>query len=144
MLVEGMSCGHCEKAVKSALSEIAGVSSVNVDLATKKVAVEEAGYDVVEINQIGDNMNEGKKKAANKLKTARGQIDGIIKMIEDDRYCVDVSTQMLSVIGLLRKANIDVLNSHIRSCVSTAILESEEQGEQKIEEIINIIDKYIK
>ena len=64
MLVEGMSCGHCEKAVKSALSEIAGVSSVNVDLATKKVevdgdnlqdnllkeAVEEAGYDVVEIN----------------------------------------------------------------------------------------------
>ena len=89
-------------------------------------------------------MNEGKKKAANKLKTARGQIDGIIKMIEDDRYCVDVSTQMLSVIGLLRKANIDVLNSHIRSCVSTAILESEEQGEQKIEEIINIIDKYIK
>lgn len=89
-------------------------------------------------------MNEGKKKAANKLKTARGQIDGIIKMIEDDRYCVDVSTQMLSVIGLLRKANIDVLNSHIRSCVSTAILESEDKGEEKIEEIINIIDKYIK
>lgn len=89
-------------------------------------------------------MNEGKKKAANKLKTARGQIDGIIKMIEDDRYCVDVSTQMLSVIGLLRKANIDVLNSHIRSCVSTAILESEDGGDEKIEEIINIIDKYIK
>lgn len=64
MLVEGMSCGHCEKAVKNALGEVAGVSSVNVDLATKKVqvdgenlldnllkeAVEEAGYDVVEIN----------------------------------------------------------------------------------------------
>ena len=41
-------------------------------------------------------MNEGKKKAAMKLKTARGQIDGIIKMIEEDRYCVDVSTQILS------------------------------------------------
>ena len=89
-------------------------------------------------------MNEAKKKAATKLKTARGQIDGIIKMIEDDRYCVDISTQMLSVIGLLKKANIDVLNSHIRSCVTTAILESEEKGEEKIEEIIKIIDKYIK
>ncbi|HAE91750.1 MULTISPECIES: metal-sensing transcriptional repressor [Tissierella] len=89
-------------------------------------------------------MNEGKKKAANKLKTARGQIDGIIKMIEEDRYCVDVSTQILSAIGLLKKANIDVLNGHIRSCVTTAILEGEEQGEEKIEEIINIIDKYIK
>lgn len=89
-------------------------------------------------------MNETKKKALNKLKTARGQIDGIVNMLEEERYCVDISTQILSVIGLLKKANIDILNSHIRSCVTTAILESEEQGEEKIEEIINIIDKYIK
>ncbi len=89
-------------------------------------------------------MKEAKKRAANKLKTARGQLDGIIKMIEEDRYCVDISTQILSAIGLLKKANIDILNSHIRSCVATAILEGEEQGEEKIEEIINIIDKYIK
>lgn len=64
MLVEGMSCGHCEKAVKSALSELEGVKSVLVDLSSKKVevegenlndaslkeAVEDAGYDVIEIN----------------------------------------------------------------------------------------------
>lgn len=89
-------------------------------------------------------MNESKKKASNKLKTARGQIDGIIRMIEDDRYCVDISTQILSVISLLRKANIDVLDDHIRHCVSEAILESEDKGEEKIAEIINILDKYIK
>lgn len=89
-------------------------------------------------------MNEGKLKAANKLKTARGQIDGIIRMIDDDRYCVDISTQILSAIGLLKKANIDVLNSHIRTCVTDAILENEDKGEEKIQEIINIIDKYIK
>lgn len=89
-------------------------------------------------------MNEAKIRAANKLKTARGQIDGIIKMIEEDRYCVDISTQILSAIGLLKKANIDVLNRHIRSCVTNAILESESQGEEKIEEIINVIDRYIK
>ncbi|MFA5577016.1 MAG: metal-sensing transcriptional repressor [Tissierellaceae bacterium] len=89
-------------------------------------------------------MNEGKKRAAIKLKTARGQLDGIIKMLEEGRYCVDISTQILSAIGLLKKANIDVLNTHIRSCVATAILEGEDQGEEKIEEIINIIDRYIK
>lgn len=89
-------------------------------------------------------MNEGKKRAANMLKTARGQLDGIIRMVEDDRYCVDISTQILSAIGLLKKANITILNNHIRSCVTTAILQGEEQGEEKIEEIINIIDKYIK
>lgn len=89
-------------------------------------------------------MNETQKKALNKLKTARGQMDGVVKMLEDDRYCVDISTQILSIIGLLRKSNIDILNNHIRSCVSDAILESEDEGEKKIEEIINVIDKYIK
>ena len=63
LLVEGMSCGHCEKAVKNALNELEGVSKVEVDLATKKVeiegeelndilikgAIEEAGYEVIEI-----------------------------------------------------------------------------------------------
>ncbi|HMM69868.1 metal-sensing transcriptional repressor [Gudongella oleilytica] len=89
-------------------------------------------------------MNQGKAAALSKMKTARGQLDGIIKMIEEDRYCVDISTQILSVIGLLKKSNIDVLNGHIRTCVSDAILEGGEQGDEKIEEIINIIDKYIK
>lgn len=89
-------------------------------------------------------MNQGKEKAVSKLKTARGQLDGIIKMIEADRYCIDISTQILSAIGLLKKANIDVLNSHLRSCVTDAILEGESEGEEKIEEIINIIDRYIK
>ena len=89
-------------------------------------------------------MNPGKETSLRKLKTARGQIDGIIRMIEEDRYCVDISTQILSIIGLLKKANIDVLNGHIRTCVADAILEGEEQGEEKINEIITIIDKYIK
>lgn len=89
-------------------------------------------------------MNQGKETALKKLKTVRGQVDGIIKMIENDRYCVDISVQLLSVIGLLKKANIDVLNSHIRTCVADAILEGEDKGEEKINEIITIIDKYIK
>lgn len=62
--VEGMSCGHCEKAVKGALSSLDGVSSVDVDLASKQVivegenlqddslknAIEDAGYDLVKVN----------------------------------------------------------------------------------------------
>ncbi|MDR7869763.1 MAG: copper ion binding protein [Tissierellaceae bacterium] len=64
LIVEGMSCAHCEKAVKTALGELSGVKNVEVDLSTKKVVVEgeglvdsklkeaidEAGYDVVEID----------------------------------------------------------------------------------------------
>ena len=63
LLVDGMTCGHCEKAVKNALGEIDGVKNVSVNLDTKevevegenldnlvlKVAIEEAGYEVLEI-----------------------------------------------------------------------------------------------
>lgn len=89
-------------------------------------------------------MNSGKKKAVIKLKTARGQLDGIIKMIEEDRYCVDISTQISSALAILRKANLDILDGHIRSCVSDAIVEGGEESEKKIEEMVYLIDRFIK
>lgn len=89
-------------------------------------------------------MNDGKKKALRKMKIVRGQMDGVIKMLEEDRYCVDISTQILAIIGQIKKANIDILNDHLQSCVADAIRNSDDNGEEKIEEIINIIDKYIK
>ena len=81
-------------------------------------------------------------KEANRLnlKTARGMIDGILKMIEDDRYCIDISKQILSAIALLRKANLEVLRGHIRTCVSEAIKEGE--SEEKMQELFEIIEKY--
>ena len=47
-----------------------------------------------------------KKQVLNLLKTSRGQIDGIIKMLEEDRYCVDISKQILSVQALLKKSKL--------------------------------------
>ena len=58
----------------------------------------------------GDKMmNDEKKKAITALKTARGQIDGIIKMIEDDRYCIDVSNQIFASSAVLKRANLLIL-----------------------------------
>ncbi|RLL90789.1 CsoR family transcriptional regulator, partial [Mesotoga sp. HF07.pep.5.2.highcov] len=60
-----------------------------------------------------DNHSHHKHSGALKiLRTARGQIDGIIKMIEEERYCIDISTQLLAVISLLKKANTTVVNKH--------------------------------
>ncbi|WP_425446263.1 metal-sensing transcriptional repressor [Dethiothermospora halolimnae] len=87
-------------------------------------------------------MNEEKKKALNLLKTSRGQIEGIIKMLENDRYCVDISKQILAVVGLLKKANLNILDQHMKSCVKDAMLDG--NGEEKINEIINVLDKYVK
>ncbi|KNZ41036.1 metal-sensing transcriptional repressor [Acetobacterium bakii] len=76
----------------------------------------------------------------NLLKTARGQIDGIIKMIDDDRYCIDISKQVLAVQALLKKTNLEILKKHMNHCVKTAFEEG--QGEDKIDEIMLVLDKY--
>ena len=55
------------------------------------------------------------------LKTARGQIDGILKMIDEDRYCLDVSHQLMSTQSILKKANRMVLKAHMDCCVREAV-----------------------
>lgn len=83
-----------------------------------------------------------KKNTLLSLKTARGQIDGIVRMVEGERYCIDISKQILSAQSLLKKANLEVLKGHIKTCVADAIKKGE--AEAKIEEIFGIIDKYAK
>lgn len=76
------------------------------------------------------------------LKTARGQIDGIIKMIEEDRYCIDVSNQLMSADAILRKANKEVIRAHMKGCVKEAFENGKE--DEKIDELIEIIYKLAK
>lgn len=76
------------------------------------------------------------------LKTARGQIDGIMKMVDEDRYCVDIANQLLSTQAILSKTNKLVLKAHMQGCVKEAF-ESGNQ-EQKIDEIISVMEKMTK
>lgn len=85
-----------------------------------------------------------KKQVVNLLKTSRGQIEGIIKMLEEDRYCVEISKQILSVQALLKKANLKIIDQHIKHCVKQAFTEGEVAGNAKVDEIIELIDKYAK
>jgi DNA-binding FrmR family transcriptional regulator len=85
-----------------------------------------------------------KSQVINLLKTSRGQIEGIINMLEDDRYCVDISKQILSVQALLKKANLKIIDQHIKHCVREAFTEGENAGNKKVDEIIKLIDKYAK
>ena len=84
-------------------------------------------------------MNEGKKKALKNLKTARGQIDTVINMLEDERYCIDVANQILAVNGLLKKANLEILKQHINHCVKEAFEEG--AGEEKVDEVIRVVSR---
>ena len=76
------------------------------------------------------------------LRTARGQIDGIIKMVEDDRYCIDVSNQLMATEKLLAKTTATVLKAHIEHCVRTATESgSNAERDEKFAEIESVIDK---
>lgn len=82
------------------------------------------------------------EKIARRLKTARGQIDGLLKMIEEDRYCIDISNQLLATQAILRNINKEVLHAHLGCCVEEAFKEG--KGSEKIDEIIAIVDKLSK
>ena len=82
------------------------------------------------------------KKVGTLLKTARGQIDGILNMIEEDRYCIDISHQLMATMAILNKANKEVLSAHLKTCVRNA--ETAAERDEKIDELIEIMGKVIK
>ncbi len=73
------------------------------------------------------------------LKTARGQIDGILKMVEEDRYCLDVSSQIMAAQSILKKANRMVLKGHMDCCVREAVESGDAEG--KLDELARLLDK---
>lgn len=87
-------------------------------------------------------MKANEKKVLKLLKTARGQIDGIIKMVEDDRYCIDVSQQLMATAAILNTTNREVLSAHLKHCVNNA--ETAEEREEKIDELIVMLSKIVK
>jgi DNA-binding FrmR family transcriptional regulator len=62
-----------------------------------------------------------KKDVLNRLRSTRGHLDGILRMVEDDEYCIDVINQVQAVQAALNKVNLLVLDDHMHSCVTEAI-----------------------
>lgn len=88
-----------------------------------------------------DHCSKASVEALSLIKTARGQMDGILRMIEEDRYCIDVSKQVLSVMALLKKANLVVIRQHLDTCVKDAI--HTDKAEEKMDEIGSILERYL-
>ena len=79
------------------------------------------------------------------LKTARGQIDGILRMVDEDRYCIDISTQLMATESLLARINADVLKAHVEGCVRTAMETGDEaEKDAKLAEVEMVIEKLAK
>ena len=79
------------------------------------------------------------------LKKIEGQVRGIHKMIEEKRYCVDIITQIHSIIGALHRVEDEIFKKHIDGCVVSALKgKSEAEKQKKISEIVELISRFRK
>lgn len=81
------------------------------------------------------------KDLITRLNKIEGQVRGIKKMVEDDRYCVDILTQVSSINSALNSFNKVLLSNHIKSCVVDDIKNGDEQV---VDELISIIGRLMK
>lgn len=86
--------------------------------------------------------SEEKQKIINRLKRAEGQIRGLQKMVEEDRYCVDILIQISAVQAALKKIGFSVLERHTKSCVYRAI--DEGHGSEQIDELLKVLKQFYK
>lgn len=87
--------------------------------------------------------DEEKIKLANRLRRVAGQVSAVQRMMDDDAYCVDILTQIAAANGALSKVGQIILESHIKTCVASAVKDgSAEERDEKLEELIVIFRKY--
>ena len=66
-------------------------------------------------------QEEAKRSCSARLKRVEGQVRGIARMVEEDRYCIDILTQLRAARAALRRVEDEVLNDHVGHCVEGAI-----------------------
>ena len=84
---------------------------------------------------------EEKKKLITRMSRIEGQVRGVKAMVEDDRYCVDILTQVSAIQAALNSFNKELLSRHIKSCVSEDIREGKEET---VDELCDLLQKLMK
>ena len=77
-----------------------------------------------------------------RLRKIEGQVRGLQRMIEEDRYCVDILVQVAAARAALNKVGMTLLESHTRGCVARALREG--RGDPAVEELLDVLKKFAK
>ncbi|APC49011.1 metal-sensing transcriptional repressor [Virgibacillus halodenitrificans] len=91
---------------------------------------------------IRPRSEDEKSAVINRLKRIEGQVRGIQKMVEEDRYCIDVLVQINAIQAALKKVGFSITERHTKHCVSHAIKEGE--GNEAIEELMEVLKHFSK
>jgi DNA-binding FrmR family transcriptional regulator len=86
---------------------------------------------------------EAKREARTRLRRIAGQVAGVERMVEQDRYCVDVLMQIAAVRAALDRVGKAVLRSHVETCVAEAFASGRRRDrEQKLEELLEVFARF--
>jgi len=83
-----------------------------------------------------------KKAVTNRLKRIEGQVRGIQKMIDEDRYCVDILVQISAIKSAFMLVGFEVAERHMKHCVSDAVIYGE--GDEAIDELMDVLNQFTK
>jgi DNA-binding FrmR family transcriptional regulator len=86
----------------------------------------------------------GKENYAKRLRRIEGQVRGIGKMIDEDKYCIDVLTQISAVTSALQSVALGLLDEHLGHCVTNAVAEGGTQAEEKLAEASAAIARLVR
>lgn len=85
---------------------------------------------------------DNKAKLLNRLSRVEGQVRGIVRMIDEDRYCIDVMTQIRAIRAALTRVESEMLKDHVGHCVEAAIVTGDAaEQRKKVSELIELLEK---
>ena len=85
-----------------------------------------------------------KERNLKRLRRIEGQVRGLQKMVEEDRYCADIMTQISSVHEALRAVGRELMRNHLRHCASTAIRSGPDDADAMYDELIELMYKHVR
>jgi CsoR family transcriptional regulator, copper-sensing transcriptional repressor len=83
-----------------------------------------------------------KDRNLKRLRRIEGQVRGLQRMVDEDRYCADIMTQISSVHEALRSVGRELMRNHLRHCASTAIRSGDAEAEQMYDELVEMMYKH--
>jgi DNA-binding FrmR family transcriptional regulator len=83
-----------------------------------------------------------KERNVKRLRRVEGQVRGIQKMVEEDRYCADIMTQISAVHEALRSVGRELMRNHLKHCATTAIRQGEGEAEAMYDELVDLMYKH--
>jgi DNA-binding FrmR family transcriptional regulator len=86
--------------------------------------------------------DQERRDLLNRLARIEGQVRGIQRMVEEDKYCVDILTQLSAVTTALDRVGLKVLDSHVQGCVRDAMVSGGKEAEAKAEELLEAVERF--